>query len=168
MSEPHLQRLLHEQGIGFETIHRACADTAQATTHPAQFNDSDLAKTVLVKLDGRMALVVLGAERRLDLAALGLATGCEVVELAPESDFAPLFPDSEASAMPPSGNLYSLDVFVEEGLSEDGEIAFDAGSQTEPIRIPLRFLSNWYIRCICVESAASRTDEGRVGMRCRR
>ncbi len=136
LSEPRLQRFLHEQGIGFETIHHARASTAHATAHSAQLNDSDLAKTVMVKLDGRMAMVVLGADRRLDLTALGLATGCETVELAPESEFAPLFPDCEAGAMPPFGNLYGLDVFVEESLSEDEEIAFNAGSHTELIRIP--------------------------------
>ena len=47
-----------------------------------------------------------------------------------------VFPDCEAGAMPPFGNLYGLDVFVEESLSEDEEIAFNAGSHTELIRIP--------------------------------
>jgi len=133
MSEPRLQRFLHEQGIGFETIHHARAGTAHATAHSAQLEDSDFAKTVMVKLDGRMAMVVLGADRRLDLAALGLATGCEDVELAPESEFTPLFPDCETGAMPPFGNLYGLDVFVEESLTEDEEIAFNAGSRAVSI-----------------------------------
>jgi Ala-tRNA(Pro) deacylase len=136
MSEPRLQRLLHAQGIAFETIHHARANTAHETAHSARLDDRDLAKTVMVKLDGRMAMVVLGADRRLDLAALGLATGCEAVELAAESEFAPLFPDCEAGAMPPFGNLYGLPVYVDENLSEDEEIAFNAGSHTELIRIP--------------------------------
>jgi len=37
--------------------------------------------------------------------------------------------------MPPMGNLYGMDVFVDESLTEDEEIAFNAGSHTELIRL---------------------------------
>ena len=39
--------------------------------------------------------------------------------------------------MPPFGNLYGMDVFVAESLTEDKEIAFNAGSHTELMRLPL-------------------------------
>lgn len=136
MSEPRLQRFLHEQGIGFETIHHARTHTAHDTARSAQLAEHDFAKTVMVKLDGRIAMAVLAADCRLDLAALALATGSALAELAHESEFAPLFPDCEAGAMPPFGNLYGLDVYIDENLSEDDEIAFNAGSHTELIRIP--------------------------------
>lgn len=125
MSEPRLHRFPHKPGIGIEAIHHARAGTTRATAHGVQLNDGDLARIVMARLDGCMVMVVLGAGRRLDLAALCLATGCEAVELVPESEFAPLL-----------GNLHGLNVFVEESLSEDEEIAVDAGSQAEPIRIP--------------------------------
>jgi Ala-tRNA(Pro) deacylase len=136
MSEPRLQRYLHEQGIGFETIHHARAQTAHDTAQSARLDDREFAKTVIVKLDGRVAMIVLGADRRLDLAALALATGSETVELAHESEFAALFPDCEAGAMPPFGNLYGLDVYVDDTLSDDEEIVFNAGTHTELICIP--------------------------------
>lgn len=136
MSEPRLQRFLHEQGIGFETIHHARSQTAHDTARSARLEDRDFAKSVVVKLDGRMAMAVLGADRRLDLAALALATGAKTVELAHESEFAALFPDCEAGAMPPFGNLYGLDVFVDDALSDDEEIVFNAGTHTELMRIP--------------------------------
>ncbi|MBL8297549.1 MAG: YbaK/EbsC family protein [Rhodanobacteraceae bacterium] len=136
MSEPRLQRYLHEQGIGFETIHHARAQTAHDTARSARVDEREFAKTVVVKLDGRMAMVVLGADRRLDLSALGFATRSKAVELAQESEFATLFPDCEAGAMPPFGNLYGLDVYVDDALSDDDEINFNAGTHTELIRIP--------------------------------
>ncbi len=37
--------------------------------------------------------------------------------------------------MPPFGNLWGMDVFADETLSEDEEIAFNAGSHTELIRL---------------------------------
>lgn len=136
MSEPRLQQFLHDQCIGFETIHHARTATAHDTARSAQIPEQAMAKTVMVKIDGRMAMAVLSAAQRLDLAALRQATGAAAVELAPEDEFSPLFPDCEAGAMPPFGNLYGLDVYVDDSLSDDDEIVFNAGSHTELIRIP--------------------------------
>ncbi|HVJ62175.1 MAG TPA: YbaK/EbsC family protein [Tahibacter sp.] len=136
MSEPRLQQLLHAQKIPFETIHHARTVTAQETAASAHVAGRDLAKTVMVKLDGRLAMVVLSASQRLDLERLREATGSHHVVLAHETEFAPLFPDCETGAMPPFGNLYGMDVFIEHSLSDDDEIAFNAGTHTELIRIP--------------------------------
>ena len=45
------------------------------------------------------------------------------------------FPDCETGAMPPFGNLYGMNVFVSQALREDDEIAFNAGSHSELIRL---------------------------------
>lgn len=45
------------------------------------------------------------------------------------------FPDCETGAMPPFGNLYGLDVFADEMLAQDKEIAFNAGSHRELVRL---------------------------------
>jgi len=37
--------------------------------------------------------------------------------------------------MPPFGNLYGMDVYVSKLLADDAEIAFNAGSHTELIRM---------------------------------
>ena len=37
--------------------------------------------------------------------------------------------------MPPFGNIYGMEVFVDKALAEDEEIAFNAGSHTELIRL---------------------------------
>jgi Ala-tRNA(Pro) deacylase len=38
--------------------------------------------------------------------------------------------------MPPFGNLYGMRVFVDESLSRDKEIAFNAGCHRELVRMP--------------------------------
>jgi Ala-tRNA(Pro) deacylase len=40
--------------------------------------------------------------------------------------------------MPPFGNLYGLPVFVAEVLTEDEQIAFNAGTHTELLRMAYR------------------------------
>jgi Ala-tRNA(Pro) deacylase len=37
--------------------------------------------------------------------------------------------------MPPFGNLYDMNVFVADSLAEDEEIAFNAGSHTELVKL---------------------------------
>ena len=55
--------------------------------------------------------------------------------LATEPEFKNLFPECELGAMPPFGNLYDLPVFVAEPLTKNNEIAFNAGTHTELIRL---------------------------------
>ena len=54
-------------------------------------------------------------------------------ELATETEVEDLFPDRERGAMQSFGNLYDMDVFVAEQLTEDEEVAFVAGSHTEVV-----------------------------------
>jgi Ala-tRNA(Pro) deacylase len=101
----------------------------------AHVSGTELAKTVMIKVDGRMAMAVLPASLRVDFDQLTAAVGAEDVLLAVEGDFKDIFVGCEIGAMPPFGNLYGLDVFVEKSLAEDDEIAFNAGSHTELMKM---------------------------------
>jgi Ala-tRNA(Pro) deacylase len=57
------------------------------------------------------------------------------VEIATEYEFQDKFPDCETGAMPPFGNLYGISVFADESLARDKEIAFNAGSHRELVRL---------------------------------
>jgi len=63
------------------------------------------------------------------------AAGAKNAELASEEEFQRMFPDCEIGAMPPFGNLYGMEVFASETLAQDQEIAFNAGSHTELVRL---------------------------------
>ena len=136
MLSPRLHQYLDEQHAPYATLTHDRAVTAHDTAEAMHIDRHLFAKTVMLKVDGRLTMMVMPAAYRVDLARLSLALGGPVVELAEEVEFKDAFPDCETGAMPPFGNLYGLDVFVEESLSEDEEIAFNAGSHTELIRIP--------------------------------
>jgi Ala-tRNA(Pro) deacylase len=89
----------------------------------------------MVKIDGKMTMTVLPANYNIDFHLLQEVTGADQIELAPEKEFLNLFPNCEAGAMPPFGNLYGIDVLVAESLAEDEEIAFNAGSHRELIKM---------------------------------
>lgn len=70
------------------------------------------------------------------------ALGSNDVEFADEREFKDEFPDCELGTMRPFGNLYGMRVFVSQALRNDEEIAFNAGTHTELIRLPYTEFEN--------------------------
>ena len=85
-----------------------------------------------------LAMAVLPANKQLDLALFRSMMGAQSMELATEEEFDRAFPDCELGAMPPFGNLYNVPVYVEEVLTHDSEIVFNAGYHSELIRMSFR------------------------------
>jgi Ala-tRNA(Pro) deacylase len=130
-----LKTFLDQGHVKYVAISHSTAYTAQEVAELAHIRGKDLAKTVMVKVDGKMAMAVLPASYQVDLDLLKQASGASSVALASEAEFKSLFPDCETGAMPPFGNLYGMAVFADESLSKDKEIAFNAGSHRELIRL---------------------------------
>ena len=101
----------------------------------AHISGWELAKTVIVKLDDTLAMAVLPASLKIDLDLLKQTTGSTATTLATEGEFRETFPECETGAMPPFGMLYQMNTFVDQRLREDEQIAFNAGSHTELIRM---------------------------------
>jgi Ala-tRNA(Pro) deacylase len=138
MSLRKLRNFLDERQVKYVTITHSPAFTAAEIAAAAHIPGKEMAKTVMVRVDGEMAMVVLPASMKVDFNRLLDATGAQEVELAHESEFRDLFPECDLGAMPPFGNLFGLRTFVAEELTEDDEIAFNAGSMTELIRLAYR------------------------------
>jgi Ala-tRNA(Pro) deacylase len=130
-----LKEFLDSNDIKYLSISHSPAYTAHTIASSAHIPGKELAKTVIVKIDDKIAMAVLPASYRVHLGHLKEALGADHVELATEAEFRDLFPDCEGGAMPPFGNLYGMDVYVAEQLTEDEEIAFNAGSHTELVRM---------------------------------
>ncbi len=130
-----IKTFLDDRKIKYVTLKHSPAYTALEVAASAHVSGKEFAKTVIVKIDGKMAMAVLRASDRVDLPRLRRLTGADDLVLASEDEFQGLFPGCEVGAMPPFGNLYDMDVFVADNLAKDEEIAFNAGSHTELIRL---------------------------------
>lgn len=130
-----LKAFLNENNVKYVTIKHSMAYTAQEIAAKAHVSGKNFAKTVIIKVDGKMAMTVLPASYQVDFEILQEIFGTKKVELATEEEFKYLFPDCEIGAMPPFGNLYDMEVFVAESLAEDEKIAFNAGNHTEMIKL---------------------------------
>ncbi|RNA65897.1 deacylase [Prosthecochloris sp. ZM_2] len=130
-----LRDFLDKHRIRYFIISHSPAYTAQEIAAAAHVPGRELAKTVMVTIDGKLAMAVLPASRQLDFTKLREAAKTEDVLLASEQDFADMFPGCEVGAMPPFGNLYGMDTYVDEALAQDEEIVFNAGAHTELLRL---------------------------------
>ena len=130
-----LKDFLDANNVKYVVISHSQAFTAQEVAESAHIRGKELAKTVVLKIDGKMAMAVLPASHHVDLSLLKGVSGAQTTELASEDEFWNMFPECEVGAMPPFGKLYGMAVFVSESLEEDEEIAFNAGSHTELIRL---------------------------------
>lgn len=135
MPATRLKEFLDANKVKYSVLMHPTAYTAPEIASLAHVNGQELAKTVIVKIDGQVAMAVLPSPRHVDLARLKASARAQAVDLVPEQEFRDLFPGCEAGAMPPFGNLYDMPVFVDEGLTKDHEIAFNAGTHGELIRM---------------------------------
>ena len=135
MPAKKLKEYLDNQKIEYVSIFHAAASTSQRIAATSHIPGKELAKTVMIKVDGKMAMAVLPASHNINFELFKKLANAEKVELTTELAFVNLFPDCEVGAMPPFGNLYGMDVYIPEILSEDEEISFNAGTHTELIRM---------------------------------
>lgn len=135
MSGERLKFFLDEHHVHYQKIPHSLAYTAQEVAARAHVSGKQLAKTVIIKMDGRVAMVVTPGHLKIDLKALQKALEAKDLYLASEYEFQEFFPECEVGAMPPFGNLYDMDVYVTEDLSRDESIAFNAGNHSELIQI---------------------------------
>jgi Ala-tRNA(Pro) deacylase len=109
--------------------------TAQEIAAALHVPGKEWAKVVMVKADGKMTMLVLPASYRVDTKKLKKVLNCKRLGISKEKDFEEIFPDCEVGAMPPFGNLYNLGVWVDQVLTEDEFIVFQAGSHVETLKI---------------------------------
>lgn len=130
-----LREFLDSHNVKYLVISHSLAYTAQGVAALAHVSGKKLAKTVIVKIDGILAMAVIPASSHVNLELLRMLAGAQTVEVASEDEFKNAFPDCETGAMPPFGNLYDMAVYADASLAEQDEITFSAGTHRELVRM---------------------------------
>ena len=130
-----LKEFLDSQGVRYVIITHSPAYTAQQIAQSAHIPGKELAKTVITIIDGKMTMAVLPASYAVDFDYFRKEIGAKKIELATEEQFKDKFPDCEIGFMPPFGNLYGMEVYVDQHLTKDKEISFNAGNHMELFRL---------------------------------
>src|SRR5690349_12461820 len=130
-----LQQFLERNEVPYKHTVHPVAYTAREVAAAEHLPAREVAKVVIVSTDDSYQMVVLPANRALDLTELRSTLGFSHARLATEQELSRLFPDCDIGAMPPFGNLYNMPVYVDSGLARDEWIAFNAGSHVDVIRM---------------------------------
>ena len=136
MSIPRrIRDYLDSQKAPYEWLPHPQAFTAQEVAHSLHVSGKRLAKTVILDADGRLVMAVLPASHRLIMPELKAALEVRRLEMLPESELAKIFPDCDLGAIPPFGNLYGIEVWVDRPVEESGELVFTAGTHVDAVRM---------------------------------
>jgi Ala-tRNA(Pro) deacylase len=130
-----LNAYLDHERVHYDVLPHPEAFRALAIAQTLHTPEKQMAKVVIVKVQERFVMTVLPASWNVDLHRLRTVFATHQVRLATEDEITGLFPDCELGAMPPFGNLYGLPVFVDQSLTEDEEIVFQAGTHSDAIRM---------------------------------
>lgn len=130
-----LQQYFERNNVPYEVILHEEVYTAQELAQALHTPGRELVKVVIVKADGAFRMSVLPASRRIDLEALKKFWNAGAVVIASEQEFKDLFPEAEIGAMPPFGNLYNIEVWVDTSLTMDEHITFNAGTHYKAVRM---------------------------------
>jgi Ala-tRNA(Pro) deacylase len=158
MSLPALEQYLREFRVPFSTLSHGAAYRATEVAARAGVPCRQMAKPVLVDIDGALAMAVVPADARVDLARLREVTDAGSVRLAGEAEFQDRFPECEPGAMPPFGNLYGMALYVDRQLADDGSVCFNAGSHTDLLR--MRYADFERLANPCVADIAAAGPKG--------
>jgi Ala-tRNA(Pro) deacylase len=129
-----LRNYLDEHKVPYETHEHPTAFTAQELAEAEDVPGRTVAKAVMALADGDLVMLVLPAPYQVNLDRVTALIG-RPVRLAHEEEFTPAFPDCDAGAMPPFGNLYGVPVYVDRALGRAPRIVFQAGSHTHTMAL---------------------------------
>jgi Ala-tRNA(Pro) deacylase len=138
MPATRLKKFLDENNVKYLSIQHSPAFTAQEMAAKMHIHGWELAKTVILKADGKLVMAVLPAPMMVDLNAMRDVLAVSQVALATEDEFRGRFPECDLGAMPPFGHLFEMPLYAEARLSRDPSIVFPAGTHTEAIRMDYR------------------------------
>lgn len=135
MRSSKIQNYLEKHHVNYQIIEHDPVYTAQEIAAISHISGKNFAKTVIIKVDGKLIMLVEPANMRIDLGKLKKLMGAKHIELAHEYEFQNRFPDCETGAMPPLGELFDMDVYMTESMNKDRDIAFNAGSHSETLKM---------------------------------
>src|SRR5207249_12151650 len=152
-----LKEYLDRETVSYEILTHSEAYTAPELAEVLHVPGKDLAKVVMLKIGERFVMTVLPANWKVDVSRLKDIFGTSHIRLATEEEFKGLFPDCEIGTMPPFGNLYNMEVYVDQSLTTDEKIVFQAGTHYEAVKL----------RYTDFAKLVHRSEERRVGKECR-
>lgn len=154
--------VLHRERIEFELLPHRRTTSAEAEARALGILPQSTAKTVVARLDGQCARVVVPASARVSLEKLGHVLGGRSTLLT-ETELAGAYPMFELGAVPPIGGPAGDRVVIDRALLGEEYVVLEAGSHKASIRMRSRdlvSLTDGLVADVSAESAGAERQEG--------
>jgi Ala-tRNA(Pro) deacylase len=129
-----VERYLIKSGIRYGVMSHHPTKFSMATVHAAGIPARRLAKSVVLRDELGYLIAVVPASHRLRLGSLHVQLR-RPLGLATESELRSLFNDCAVGAIPPLGQVYGLEVIVDDILIMQPEVYFEGGDHQELIQV---------------------------------
>jgi prolyl-tRNA editing enzyme YbaK/EbsC (Cys-tRNA(Pro) deacylase) len=128
---------LKREGVSFREVHhaptRTSEESAAARGEPLRVGG----KALLVKVDDAFRLFVLSADRKLDSAAIRQHFGARKTRFATAEELLQLTGLVPGSVPPFGAPILPFPLFADPSIFENDQIAFNAGSLTDSMVMPM-------------------------------
>ena len=130
-----LKKYLDSKNVDYEITHHKVVYTAQELAECLHVPGKVMTKVVMIKAGEKDVMTVMPACRKVDVQRLKEIFKLDDVRIEKEEEFMNLFPECDVGALPPLGNLYGLDVYMDSSLTDDEYILIQTGDNKEAVRI---------------------------------
>ncbi len=132
-----VQQYLQTNKVPFEAVEHKIVFTAYDLAATLKEKLEGIGKTLLIKSDNGFVLVLLPANRRLDLVKLKKALGAKKLSIVSEKEMIAKF-KVKAGGLTSFGAIHKAEVFVDSALLKAAKILVAAGSFTDHVRMKAR------------------------------
>lgn len=127
---------LDRKGLHYEVLAHSPTQTARQEARATGVPNRQVAKTIVLAVDGGYARAVLPASERLDLEKARVALGVDgSLRLATETELGLAYPAFELGAVPPFAGPAGDRVVVDRRLAEQDEVVLEAGTHSHSVKL---------------------------------
>ena len=126
---------LKENKIRYEEIQHKTVYTAYDKSATLKVPSKIIGKTLAVKLDKTPALVLIAANKNLDIIKLKKLAKAKKINFLGEVWMKKNLKGTKIGAIPPFGSLWKLPLFIDRGLLKEPKIIINSGDHNFSIKI---------------------------------
>lgn len=133
-----IKKLLEENNVKYQEFHHKPVRTSQeADDVRPDYTMKQGAKALIIKArlngDKKYFMLVLPGDKRIDSKRAKKMLKCKSFSFASEDEVVSITDGVLPGGVPPFGNLFKLPIYVDQTLSENDEIIFNAGDRSVSI-----------------------------------
>ncbi len=128
------ERFLVQRKAEYDLLLHPHTGSSRETAIAAHIPEDNIAKAVVVKDAADYAMVIIPADRCLQMDELRKELQRDL-HLATEEEITQLFNDCEPGAVPPLGPAYGVETLLDEALTSLDDVYFEAGDHEQLVHI---------------------------------